>query len=79
VKDGRLSGIIDGENSGWLPCHWQLHVMRRPCQSTRGELRKLVNDTKGPAESEVAYEESGLLLRHNESVWSLSAFHYLLT
>ena len=27
VKDGRSSRIIDWENSGWLPRHWQLHVM----------------------------------------------------
>ena len=22
VKVGQLSGIINGENLGWLPCHW---------------------------------------------------------
>ena len=24
IRDGRLSGIIDWEDSGWLPLHWQL-------------------------------------------------------
>jgi aminoglycoside phosphotransferase len=65
VRDGRLSGIIDWENSGWLPRHWQLHVMRRSCASTRGKLRKLINDVKGPDESEVAYRESKSLLRYH--------------
>jgi len=65
VKDGRLSGIIDWGNSGWLPRHWQLHVMRRSCASTRGKLRKLINDVRGPDESEVAYRESKSLLRYH--------------
>lgn len=65
VKDGRLSGIIDWENSGWLPRHWQLHVMRRSCPSTRGKLRKLINDMRGPEESEAAYRESQQLLRYH--------------
>lgn len=28
VQDGRLSGIVDWEDSGWLPRHWQLHMFR---------------------------------------------------
>ena len=64
VKDGRLSGIIDWENSGWLPRHWQLHVMRRSCPSTRGKLREVINDMRGPDESEAAYRESKSLLRY---------------
>ena len=54
VKDSRLSGIIDWENSGWLPRHWQLHVMRCSCASTRGKLREVINDMRGPDESEAA-------------------------
>lgn len=27
---GRLSGIVDWEDSGWYPRHWQLHVLRNP-------------------------------------------------
>lgn len=65
VKDGRLSGIIDWENSGWLPRHWQLHVMRRLCPSTRGKLWKLINDVRGPEESEVAFIESKSLLYYH--------------
>ena len=65
VKDGRLSGIIDWENSGWLPRHWQLHVMRRSCPSTRGKLREVINDMRGPDESEAAYRESKSLLRYH--------------
>ncbi|KII91376.1 hypothetical protein PLICRDRAFT_51540 [Plicaturopsis crispa FD-325 SS-3] len=30
VQNGRLSGIIDWEDSGWLPRHWQLAVFREP-------------------------------------------------
>ncbi|KAI0041467.1 kinase-like protein [Auriscalpium vulgare] len=29
-KDGRLSGIVDWEDSGWLPRQWQLHMLRHP-------------------------------------------------
>ena len=64
VKDGRLSGIVDWENSGWLPLHWQLHVIRRSCASTRGKIRTLLDNTKGPSGSEVAYEESKPLLHY---------------
>lgn len=28
VKDGHLSGVVDWEDSGWLPKHWQLHMFR---------------------------------------------------
>lgn len=65
VRDGRLSGIVDWENSGWLPLHWQLHVIRRPCASTRGKFRKLLDNTKGPCGSEAAYEQSKPLLHYN--------------
>jgi aminoglycoside phosphotransferase (APT) family kinase protein len=65
VKDGRLSGIVDWENSGWLPLHWQLHVLRRSCPSTRPKLRKLLGNTRGPSGSEAAYEESLPLLHYN--------------
>jgi aminoglycoside phosphotransferase len=64
VNDGRLSGIVDWENSGWLPLHWQLHVIRRSCPSTRGKFRKLLDNTKGPSGSEAAYEESKPLLHY---------------
>jgi len=28
--DGHVTGIVDWEDSGWLPRHWQLHILRRP-------------------------------------------------
>lgn len=31
VDAGRLSGVIDWENSGWHPRHWQLLIVRRWC------------------------------------------------
>jgi Phosphotransferase enzyme family len=65
VKDGRLSGIVDWENSGWLPLHWQLHVIRRACPSTRGRFRKLLDNTKGPSESEAAFEACKPLLHYS--------------
>lgn len=65
VKDGRLSGIVDWENSGWLPLHWQLHVIRRFCPSTRGKFWKLLDNTKGPSGSEAAYEACKPLLRYS--------------
>jgi hypothetical protein len=32
----RLSGIVDWQDSGWLPRHWQLHILRRPHWGCRG-------------------------------------------
>ena len=63
VKNGRLSGIIDWENSGWLPLHWQLHILRRPCFTMRGRLLKMFSDPKlYPVGSEAAYQGSCKLL-----------------
>ena len=78
VKDGWLSGIIDWENSGWLPIHWQLHVLRCLCPSTRHKLRKLLCITKGPSGSEAAYEESLPLLTRTYHLWVsvVSPFHF---
>ncbi|KAI6115965.1 kinase-like domain-containing protein [Pisolithus sp. B1] len=28
--EGHVTGIVDWEDSGWLPRHWQLHILRRP-------------------------------------------------
>ena len=63
VKDGRLSGIVDWENSGWLPLHWQLQVVRYRCRSTQGLLHYVLNERqKGIDESEAAYAASFELL-----------------
>ena len=62
AKDGRLSGIIVWENSGWLPRRWQLYVMRRSSPNTRGKLAKIIHDKKSPDESEAAFiSRSGLV------------------
>ncbi|KAI6148323.1 kinase-like domain-containing protein [Pisolithus tinctorius] len=28
--EGHVTGVVDWEDSGWLPRHWQLHILRRP-------------------------------------------------
>jgi hypothetical protein len=38
---GRLSGIIDWEDSGFLPQHWQLHILRGPHVGCRGHWLRL--------------------------------------
>ncbi|CAL1716776.1 unnamed protein product [Somion occarium] len=30
IEKGRVTGIVDWEWTGWLPRHWQLHILRRP-------------------------------------------------
>ncbi|KAI0048685.1 kinase-like protein [Auriscalpium vulgare] len=35
-EDGRLSGIVDWEDSGWLPRQWQLHMLRHPGRTCFG-------------------------------------------
>ncbi|TCD61135.1 hypothetical protein EIP91_009000 [Steccherinum ochraceum] len=39
VHKGRVSGIIDWEDAGWLPRHWLLHILRRPRPGCRGIWR----------------------------------------
>ncbi|KAI0788982.1 kinase-like domain-containing protein [Irpex lacteus] len=36
IKNGRVSGIIDWEDSGWLPRHWILHNLRIPRPGCEG-------------------------------------------
>ncbi|KAF9065203.1 kinase-like domain-containing protein [Rhodocollybia butyracea] len=36
ICNGRVSGIVDWEDSGWLPRHWQLHILRTPQQGCQG-------------------------------------------
>jgi hypothetical protein len=70
VKDGRLSDIVDWENSGWLPLHWQLQVPHYFCRSTQGLLHYVLNERqKGIDESEAACAASFELL-----YWLLSEF-----
>lgn len=64
VHNGRLSGIIDWENSGWFPCHWQLHALRyvRGCPIRVCAMWK---DMKFPPETEAAYQASMSLIYYH--------------
>ncbi|GJJ14379.1 hypothetical protein Clacol_008643 [Clathrus columnatus] len=61
VRNGRLSGIIDWENSGWLPCHWQLYVFRRP-RGYPDRLRLFWERFEFPSDVENAFRLSAQLL-----------------
>ena len=36
VHNGRVSGIIDWEDAGWLPRHWLIHTLRSPRPGCQG-------------------------------------------
>lgn len=36
IQNGRVSGVIDWEDSGWLPRHWILHNLRLPREGCEG-------------------------------------------
>ncbi|KAI0696626.1 kinase-like domain-containing protein [Cytidiella melzeri] len=36
IHNGRVSGIIDWEDAGWLPRHWLLHNLRIPREGCEG-------------------------------------------
>lgn len=55
VHNGRLSGIIDCEESGWYPRHWHLFVMRFLCKGCRGPWNRRWKDQKFDDVSEAAY------------------------
>lgn len=63
ILDGRLSGIIDWQDSGWLPLHWQLHALRNPCIGNPPSFCNLWRKVKFPKETEEAFEASCKLLR----------------
>jgi aminoglycoside phosphotransferase (APT) family kinase protein len=58
VHGGRLSGIIDWENSGWLPQSWQLHVLRFRTAGSRLAWKDIWDTTKFSDETEAAYQAS---------------------
>jgi len=62
VRDGRLSGIIDWENSGWLPCHWQLHTLRNMRVGYKKRICAAWEDVEFPPETEAAFQASKTLL-----------------
>ncbi|KAF8196941.1 kinase-like protein [Pholiota molesta] len=66
IRDGRLSGIIDWEHSGWFPCHWQLHTLRI--------IKRVINpkricsaweDVVFPPETEAAFRASMTVLYYH--------------
>ncbi|EIM82350.1 uncharacterized protein STEHIDRAFT_171296 [Stereum hirsutum FP-91666 SS1] len=63
ILDGRLSGIIDWQDSGWLPLHWQLHALRNPCMGNPLSFCNLWRKVKFSKETEEAFEASCKLLR----------------
>lgn len=36
MHNGRISGIVDWEDAGWLPRHWFVHTLRSPRYSCQG-------------------------------------------
>lgn len=36
VHNGRVSGIVDWEDAGWLPRHWLIHTLRSPRPGCQG-------------------------------------------
>ncbi|KAI0084641.1 hypothetical protein BDY19DRAFT_522969 [Irpex rosettiformis] len=36
IDNGRVSGIIDWEDAGWLPRHWLIHSLRSPRPGCQG-------------------------------------------
>ena len=64
VRDGRLSWIINWENSGWLPCHWQLHVLRNMRVGYTKRICAVWEDVEFPPEMEAAFQASKTLLHY---------------
>ncbi|KAI0316567.1 kinase-like domain-containing protein [Amylostereum chailletii] len=66
VENGRVTGVVDWEDAGWLPKHWQLHSLRLPCWGAQGAwVRFWINDFVFDEITEVAYRTSlapGVLL-----------------
>lgn len=58
-EQGQLTGIVDWEDSGWLPRHWQLHMLRRPGPTCRGIWARFWNfEFRFDDEIEAAYSAS---------------------
>ncbi|VDB83336.1 unnamed protein product [Peniophora sp. CBMAI 1063] len=55
VRNGHLSGIIDWEDSGWVPSCWQLWVMRRARVGCWGRWRDHWVEHRFSDEAEAAY------------------------
>ncbi|KAF8586577.1 hypothetical protein K439DRAFT_946713 [Ramaria rubella] len=55
VKNGQLSGIVDWEDSGWYPRHWQIAVLHFPCRGSFGLWNKFWRETRFDGRSEAAW------------------------
>ncbi|KAG6812174.1 hypothetical protein H0H92_004042 [Tricholoma furcatifolium] len=58
VRNGRLSGIIDWADSGWLPAHWQLHALRNIRVGYPKRICSVWENIMFPPETEAAYKAS---------------------
>ncbi|KAF8995781.1 kinase-like protein [Cyathus striatus] len=56
VRNGRLSAVIDWEDSGWLPRHWQLIALCRPTIGNHSHIRQRWIDTQFSPQTEAAYK-----------------------
>ncbi|KAJ3912971.1 kinase-like protein [Lentinula edodes] len=61
IHDGRVSGVIDWENSGWQPRHWQLLVVRPWCGTNGPRIANAWKQIPFDDDVEQAYE-AGLSL-----------------
>ncbi|OBZ69524.1 hypothetical protein A0H81_10490 [Grifola frondosa] len=63
IENGRVSGIIDWEDAGWLPRHWLLHILRRPRPGCQGIwVRFWINDYRFDPAIEDAYNASKTMI-----------------
>lgn len=59
IHKGRVSGVIDWEDAGWLPRHWLLHNLRLPRPGCQGIwARYWLFEHRFPPEVEEPYNDS---------------------
>ncbi|KAI0077299.1 hypothetical protein K474DRAFT_1106919 [Panus rudis PR-1116 ss-1] len=59
IQNGKLSGIVDWQDAGWLPRHWLLHRLRTPRLGCSGQwVRYWLFEHKFERQIEAAYEAS---------------------
>ena len=61
VRNGRLSEIINWENSGWFLYHWQLHAMRNVRVAYPKRICAMWEDAEFPPETEAEFQASKTL------------------
>ncbi|KAF8987903.1 kinase-like protein [Cyathus striatus] len=62
VHNGKFSGLIDWEDSGWLPRHWQLYTLRRFTFGTPRSYAENWRNTEFPPQTEAAFKAGYELL-----------------